>query len=142
MPKTSLNQVETNYLREIYRAIERSSEVTTGWLAKTFNVRPASAVDVLNRLRNKRLVEKQGWGRIRLTRQGTILASQIIHNHRVLELYFNQGFGIPAEDACKEASKIDYLLGEIVIRKICEKLRFPDRCIHGLEVRHDSCGGR
>ncbi|MEM4281859.1 MAG: metal-dependent transcriptional regulator [Candidatus Caldarchaeum sp.] len=142
MPKITLNPVEASYLREMYRVGENSLEISTGNLAKIFDVRPASVVDVMHRLARKQLVEKQGWGKIALSRKGLSLAARIIHNHRVLETYFNRGLGIGVEASCTEAAKIDYLIGDEVMRRLCEKISFPEQCIHGFEVSHEICRKR
>ncbi|MEM1946964.1 MAG: metal-dependent transcriptional regulator [Candidatus Caldarchaeum sp.] len=142
MPKMTLNPVEASYLREMYRKGENSLEISTGDLAKIFDVRPASVVDVVHRLARKKLVEKQGWGKIALSKKGLSVAARIIHNHRVLETYFSRGLGLEVEDSCTEAAKIDYLIGDKVIRRLCEKLSFPEQCIHGFEVSHEICRRR
>lgn len=139
MPKIVLNPVETSYLKELYRARERNIETTTGYLAETFKVRPASAFDVISRLLEKNMVEKKGWGKFRLTPHGVAVATRIIHNHRILETFFNKELGLSPSEACFEASKIDDQIGEPVIRKMCFKLDFPTTCIHGNEVRHREC---
>lgn len=139
MPKIELNTVETSYLKEIYRALEKNLEPSTGYLAKMFTVRPASAFDVLERLVQKKMVERAGWGRFKLTPRGISTASRIIHNHRVLETFFNKELGLAASDACSQAERIDYQVGELLIKKMCERLNYPHTCIHGNEVKHAKC---
>jgi len=131
MPKTVINIVEARYLAEIYRHLERSQKPTTGTLANIFKVRPASAVDVLNRLSRKQLVRKAGWGKFVLTTKGVELASSIIRNHRVLETYFHRELDLPPDQACAEAAKIDLLVGKTVVDRLWGRLENPTKCIHG-----------
>jgi DtxR family Mn-dependent transcriptional regulator len=131
MPKIILNTAEARYLAEIYRSLERSEKPTTGKLANTFKVRPASVVDVLNRLSRKQLVKRAGWGRFVLTPKGAEIAASIIRNHRVLETYFCRELEIPPDLACAEAAKIDYLVGKTVVDRLWARLDNPDKCIHG-----------
>ncbi len=138
MPK-NLNQVEARYLSEIYRMTERHEELATGALASKFNVRPASVVDVLNRLMEKGLISRPGWGRIELTGSGRSVAMKIIHNHRILELYFRDRLGLQMNETCKQAQRIDYLIGDVVVSRMCEDLGYPTNCVHGFEVRHVGC---
>lgn len=134
-----MNHVEARYLSEIYRILERREIVATGVLAEMFRVKPSSVVDVVERLRRKGLIERPTWGRMILTRKGFVAASKIIHNHRVLELYFRDRLDLPPEETCSQALLIDYMIGDPVIKKMCEKLSYPTSCIHGLEVRHLGC---
>ena len=134
-----LNPVESRYMTGLYRLWESKGRLSTGVLASMFSVRPASVVDVLDRLEEKGLIERPRWGRIAFTRKGLATATKIIHNHRVLELYFRDRLGIPVSEACRQAGRIDHLVGDLVVRKMCEKLRYPERCIHGNEVRHTVC---
>jgi len=138
MPKI-LNHMEARYLSEIYRMHERHEEVATGVLAVRFKVRPASTVDVLKRLMAKGLIAKPGWGKVVLTGRGEAAAMKIIHNHRVLELYFRDRLGLPMDETCRQALRIDYLIGDVVISRMCEKLGYPANCVHGLEVKHVGC---
>ncbi|MDW8084548.1 MAG: metal-dependent transcriptional regulator [Candidatus Caldarchaeum sp.] len=139
MPKIELNKVETSYLKEIYRAVERNFEPSTGYMAKLFTVKPASAFDVLDRLVEKKMVERTGWGKFRLTSRGISLAARIMHNHRILETYFHKELGLGVADACSQAAKIDHQVGDLLVRKMCERLNFPKTCIHGNEVKHRGC---
>lgn len=139
MPKISLQQVETSYLLQLYRAHENQHTPTTGELAKTFAVKPASAIDVLNRLSEKKLVAKTGWGKFRLTPRGHALALRVIHNHRILETFFHRELGLEAGEACIEAGRIDYLIGDEVVKRLCQRLNNPATCIHGKEVKHLRC---
>ncbi|MEM2096100.1 MAG: metal-dependent transcriptional regulator [Candidatus Caldarchaeum sp.] len=139
MPKMELNSVETTYLQELYRTHEAKTLVSTGYFAKKFMVRPASAFDVIDRLVRKKLVERTGWGKFRLTSRGHMVAARIIHNHRIIETYFSTHLGLSPSDACQQASRIDYAIGDLVVKKMCMRLNYPSVCIHGNEVRHQKC---
>jgi len=139
MPKITINPVEANYLRVIYRAHESQKDLTTGLLAESFHVKPASAVDVVNRLVSKGLVVRKGWGKFDFSKKGEALALKLIHNHRVLETYFSYELALDHKTACYEASKIDYLMGDEVVKRFCLKLGYPVRCMHGKEVPHNIC---
>ncbi|BAJ51179.1 metal dependent repressor, DtxR family [Candidatus Caldarchaeum subterraneum] len=139
MPKFILQQVESSYLLELYRAHENQHTPTTGELAKAFAVKPASAVDVLNRLSEKKLVTKIGWGKFSLTPRGHAVALRVIHNHRILETFFHKELGLETDKACIEASRIDYAIGDEVVIRLCQRLNNPSTCIHGKEVKHPRC---
>jgi DtxR family Mn-dependent transcriptional regulator len=139
VPKNYLNFVEFRYMTELYRLWESEKRLSTGVLASKFGVRPASVVDVLERLERRGLIERPRWGKIIFTRKGLTTAAKIIHNHRVLELYFRDMLGISDDEACHQAKRIDHLVGDLVVWRMCERLSYPERCIHGYEVRHKGC---
>lgn len=139
MPKLEINPVEAAYLREIYRAIEKGLDPSTTYLARIFRVRPASAFDVVERLVKKNLAERMGWGRFRLSTRGMNIAYTTIHNHRILETYFYNELGFSVNEACIEAAKIDYCIGQEVVTRLCSRLNYPEKCIHGNEVKHRRC---
>ncbi|MEM3437459.1 MAG: metal-dependent transcriptional regulator [Nitrososphaerales archaeon] len=139
MQKIKLTSTETSYLLALWQLKEDRRELSTGKLAKIFNVKAPSVIDTLKRLESYGLVRRIPWKRIKLTKRGNCLALDIIHNHRVLEVYFNKFLSLDKETSCKEASKIDYLVGIRLIEKICKVLNYPETCIHGKPLVHIKC---
>ena len=105
-------------------------------LAKKFGVRLPTAIEILGKLEHKRLVIKKPWKTPELTNRGMILAEFILHQHRIVELYFNAKLGLNSDLSCAEASKIAYLLDPVVVGRMCKTLHRPDKCLHGLPILH------
>jgi len=140
VPKITVSLGERNYLATIYRTLEKKEEPSTGYLAKKLGVRDASVVDMVRRLERKKLIKQYARGKITLTNKGVKVAQKIIHNHRILELFFHKKLNLSKREACIEAHRIDHQIGDKVITRICTMLKNPDKCIHGLEVIHIGCG--
>jgi len=133
---SDLSRSEVAYLQAMYRLSESNDSASVSTLAKRFDVRLPTTIEILNKLERKRLVAKKPWRVPELTRKGIIVAEAIMHQHRIIELYFNSKLGLDSKQSCAEASKIDYLLNPDLVAKMCKVLKRPTRCLHGNAIRH------
>jgi len=133
--RISLSQREADYLITLLK-MGVSGRTGTSALAAKFGVREPSVIDVVKRLEEKRLLVRDPWRSITLTRRGELLAEQLLHDHRVIETYLHSILDLSAELACSEAHKLDYLLDRKTITSMCRALECPAHCIHGEEIRH------
>jgi len=131
-----LSRTEVAYLGAIYRLNETHETASVSTLAKRFRVRLPTTIEVLDKLEQKRLVIKKPWKVPELSSRGLTIAEFVIHQHRVVELYFSSKLGLDSDLSCAEASKIDYLLDPAVVGKMCEVLNRPGQCLHGFPIQH------
>jgi len=120
----------------MYRFNESHTPSSVSALARKFNVRLPTAIEILDNLQAKGLVIKKPWKIPELSRKGMAMAETIMHQHRIIELYLNATLGLTSEKACGEAAKIDYLLDGEVIEKMCKALNRPSQCLHGYLIQH------
>ncbi len=142
MPKSAahhLTNSDVRFLLEVQRMVEEGESPGTVQLAKRLGVRPPTVSETLKRLEAKGIVKRTGWGTFELTARGRRIAAKVVHNHRVIESYFVTVFGLDAEYACREASKIGHIVGDMVVARMCRSLNWPERCVHGREVSHQTC---
>jgi len=139
MQEIKLTSTGASYLLALWRLEEDKQKLSTGKLAKIFDVKAPSVIDALKKLESYGLVRRAPWKRINFTKRGNYLALDIIHNHRILEVYFKKSLGLDDETSCSEASKIDYIVGMELIKKICKALNYPETCIHGRALVHKKC---
>ncbi|MCD6511527.1 MAG: metal-dependent transcriptional regulator [Thaumarchaeota archaeon] len=131
----NLTQTEANYLKRIYvNSFEKNWRVTSVSLAEELGVKAPSVVDMLKKLERKGLIIRIRWSEVRLTDEGIKVVRKLLYNHRILELYFSKVLGMDADESCREASKIDALIGDEVIIRLCDLLGRPDRCPHGFPI--------
>ncbi|MEM3394750.1 MAG: metal-dependent transcriptional regulator [Nitrososphaerota archaeon] len=133
------NITESRYLMMLMRNIEIGTPIRTSLLSQKVGVKPPSVVEILNRLESHRFVRRVRWGETVLTRKGERIAKNLLHNHRVLEIYFVTFLGMSKEVACREASRIDLYIGQKTINAMCKTLNHPCKCFHGKEVYHENC---
>jgi DtxR family Mn-dependent transcriptional regulator len=136
MSLPNLSRSEVAYLVMIYRLKERHDTASVSALAEKFGVKLPSAIEVLHKLEKKGLVDRKPWGIPELSKRGVDLTELVMHNHRVLEVYLNRKLGISSRRSCTQASKVDYLLDNSVIEKMCKVLDRPSRCLHGRTIPH------
>lgn len=142
MPKSkTLASAQDRYLATIYGFAEQGREVTTGELAKALGVTPASVSEALRQLESRKLVERRSWGRYALSQKGWEVAMRMSHNHRVLETYFVSVLGLSEDDACAEAAKIDAVVSDVLVARMCRALSWPSICVHGRPIHHGFCRG-
>lgn len=136
MKLSDLSRSEVAYLQAMYRLSESNDSASVSTLAKRFEVRLPTTIEILDKLERKRLVVKKPWKIPALTRRGIAVAESIMHQHRIVELYFNTKLGLDSKHSCTEASKIDYLLDPDLVAKMCKVLNRPNQCHHGNAIRH------
>jgi DtxR family Mn-dependent transcriptional regulator len=140
VPKLRLSGVEVAYLKEAYKLTESGEAPSVSLLAKKFGVSMPSVIEVFDKLEEKGLLLRKPWKVPKLTGMGLITARRIIHNHRVIEVYFAEKLGLGTNYSCNEATKIDYLMENQLVMKMCDALNYPAKCIHGHSIEHSDCG--
>jgi DtxR family Mn-dependent transcriptional regulator len=136
-----ITRSEAECLKEIYNAsIEDNARVSSITLARVLGIKPPSVIDVLKKLAKKGLVERKPWSYIKITEKGLKVAREIMHHHRVLEQFYTKLLKLDPDTACKEASKVDYLIGCNVVTSIYHLIGTPERCFHGNPLYRGYCG--
>ena len=79
---------EENYLKTLYKLEEKAgSKVNNIALAKALDLNPATVLEMVRKLVNKKLAEIQTGKIIRLTERGRKKALHIIRRHRLWEVF-------------------------------------------------------
>jgi DtxR family Mn-dependent transcriptional regulator len=136
MNLSDLTRAEVAYLQTMYRLNESDDIASVSVLARKFDVRPPTAIEILRKLQAKGLVVQKPWKVPELSTRGMVIAESVIHQHRIVELYLNTTLGLSSQTSCDEATKIDYLLDKTVIEKMCRSLNRPTKCLHGNPIKH------
>lgn len=136
MNLSALSRAEVAYLQTMYRLNESQDVPSVSVLAKKFDVRMPTAIEILDKLQAKGLVVRQPWKVPVLSRKGMAMAESVIHQHRIVELYLTTNLGVSSQLSCTEAAKVDYLLDKTVIEKMCKALNRPSHCNHGNPIQH------
>jgi len=123
---------ERDYIVQIGQSADRFP-LRLSELAKSLEVSEPTAFEMVEKLKGAGLVKAKG-GMIVLTVNGQKFYSEIMMAHRTLETLMFR-FGIDPDFACRECSKIDYLIDHQVIEKLFEGLNSPDLCPHGKPVK-------
>ncbi|MCL4344537.1 MAG: metal-dependent transcriptional regulator [Nitrososphaerota archaeon] len=123
-----ITKKERDYMVQIGQSTDKFP-MRLSELARSLGVSEPTAFEMIERLKKAGLVETKT-GMIVLTKNGHEFYRKIIMAHRTLETLLFR-FGIEPDLACKECSKIDYLVDQEVIIKLFGKLNAPELCPHG-----------
>lgn len=134
---------EADYVKIVYeKSVEGHERVTSGSIAKEVGVRTPTVIEVLWKLKKRRLISIGRTGEITLTKRGLKLATMIIRKHRILETYFVKELNLDITFACKESSNVDYLLSSEVVDRFCSILGNPCSCPHGKPIPQEEQIGK
>jgi DtxR family Mn-dependent transcriptional regulator len=128
-----LSYTEENYLKALLKISlsADSSEVAASELAKVLTVKPGTANDMLKKLKEKKLVDFEKYGKIRLTDSGRISALQIIRKHRLWETFLCEKLDFDWDEVHEIAEQLEHIESDSLIEKLDAFLEFPKTDPHG-----------
>lgn len=128
-----LSQTEENYLKSLLRiSIDNDvNEVGTNELAFALGLKPATVNDMLKKLREKKLVSYEKYGKISLTDSGRKLAVDILRKHRLWETFLYQKLEFSWDEVHEVAEQLEHIQSEKLIDKLDKLLDFPKFDPHG-----------
>ncbi|PPL04599.1 metal-dependent transcriptional regulator [Parapedobacter indicus] len=129
-----LSDTEENYLKALLRITGEygsGGEAGTNQLAGKLNVRPATATDMLKKLREKRLVNYEKYGKISLTDTGRDLAIAIIRKHRLWETFLFDKLGFSWDEVHDIAEQLEHIKSDELVERLDKFLGFPPFDPHG-----------
>jgi len=128
-----LSYTEENYLKALLKiSFDSGNEgVGTNELATALKVKPATANDMLKKLKEKELVEYEKYGKITLTNEGRISAIDIIRKHRLWETFLYKKLGFSWDEVHDIAEQLEHIHSQKLIDKLDKFLDFPKFDPHG-----------
>ncbi len=129
-----LSDTEENYLKALLRITveqDNAGEAGTNQLAGKLNVRPATATDMLKKLKEKQLVNYQKYGKISLTDTGRDLAVAIVRKHRLWETFLFDKLGFSWDEVHDVAEQLEHIKSEKLVERLDKFLGYPQFDPHG-----------
>jgi len=122
-----------DYLKVIYKLEERegSPPVSTGDVARSMEVSPASASNMIKRLDDLGFLTYEAYEGATLTKPGRTVALEVLRHHRLLELYLKEVMGFSWDEIHEEAEILEHHISERFESRIEEMLGHPSRDPHG-----------
>ncbi|MEX0654493.1 MAG: metal-dependent transcriptional regulator [Phycisphaeraceae bacterium] len=122
-----------NYLKQVYLEQQQVGEelVPMGRLAAAMGVTPGSATSMVKALADAKLLDYAPRGGVRLTREGTRLALQVLRRHRLIELFLVEVLKLDWSEVHDEAEELEHAISEKLLARIDEHLGHPDTDPHG-----------
>ena len=130
---STLSKNEEDYLKGLYYLIHQDNltKVGTNQLATQLEVTPASANNMLKKLKAKVLVNFEPYGSIELTEKGRKIATYLIRKHRLWETFLYEKLDFTWDEVHEVAEQLEHIQSQKLIDKLEEFLNYPRTDPHG-----------
>lgn len=128
-----LSQTEENYLKNLFKLTggNGTGEAGTNELAAYLGVKPASVNDMLKKLKEKKLVDYEKYGKISLTKEGRKKAVEVVRKHRLWETFLYSTFDFTWDEVHEVAEQLEHIQSAKLVDKLDEFLNYPAYDPHG-----------
>jgi len=127
-----LSDVMEDYLKAIYvLQSERGPPVSTSAIAEYVDKTPPSVTDMLGKLEDRGLVEREPYQGAELTAEGEAVALEVVRHHRLLEAFLADRLDYDWSDVHDEADALEHHISEEFERRVAEALGDPVVDPHG-----------
>ena len=120
-----------NYLKTIYKMEEKGKPVTVTSLSQSFSVSKSTVSNMIKKLVVMKLIDTQPYKPIILTSMGRERATEIIHKHRLIELYLVKKMNFDLDEVHEIAEEVEHIKNTKFFRRIQEILGDCDIDPHG-----------
>ena len=120
-----------NYLKTIYKMEEKGKPVTVTSLSQSFSVSKSTVSNMIKKLVVMKLIDTQPYKPIILTSMGRERATEIIHKHRLIELYLVKKMNFDLDEVHEIAEEVEHIKNIKFFRRIQEILGDCDVDPHG-----------
>ena len=123
---------EENYLKSIYLLGKQGKDkVSVTALASSLGNNPASVIDMLKRMTEKKLIEYDKFIGAKLSETGSKTALLVIRRHRLWELFLQDKLGYTWAEVHEIAEQLEHVHQEELADRLDEFLGFPQFDPHG-----------
>jgi DtxR family Mn-dependent transcriptional regulator len=129
-----LSHTEENYLKALLKLSfqnEEKPEAGTNEMAAYLGVKPATATDMLKKLKEKDLVTYKKYGKILLTDAGRKNGITILRKHRLWETFLYEKLDFSWDEVHEVAEQLEHIQSAKLVDKLEEFLDFPEFDPHG-----------
>jgi DtxR family transcriptional regulator, Mn-dependent transcriptional regulator len=123
---------EENYLKAIcHLAQESSSKITPTAIAENLGHNPASVIDMIKKLSEKKLISYDKVKGAKLTERGAKIALEVIRKHRLWEVFLLEKLGYSWDAVHDIAEQLEHVQHEELADRLDKFLGYPDYDPHG-----------
>jgi DtxR family Mn-dependent transcriptional regulator len=129
-----LSFTEENYLKALVQLTVFEvdmDEVGVNKLASFIGVKPATASDMVRKLKEKELVHYERYGKVSLTLTGRHEGMMVIRRHRLWETFLQQKLDFSWDEVHELAEDLEHIHSKKLINRLDEFLGFPEFDPHG-----------
>ncbi len=123
---------EENYLKAIFKLSKQSKgKVSVKSIAASLGNNPASVIDMLKKLKDKKLIEYDKTNGAQLTTDGLSLALLIVRKHRLWEVFLKEKLNYTWAEVHEIAEQLEHIHHKELADRLDEFLGFPEYDPHG-----------
>ncbi|HJV20277.1 MAG TPA: iron dependent repressor, metal binding and dimerization domain protein [Sediminibacterium sp.] len=129
-----LSFTEENYLKSLFQLTVETAlkeEAGTNELAAHLGVKPATANDMLKKLKEKKLIKYEKYGKSSLTKEGKKIAIDVIRKHRLWETFLFEKLAFSWDEVHEVAEQLEHIQSKKLIDKLDKLLNYPVSDPHG-----------
>lgn len=129
-----VSQTEENYLKALFHLTyetDGQTEAGTNELADYLEVKPASANDMLKKLKEKDYVSYEKYRKITLTEKGKDIAVEIVRKHRLWETFLYEKMNFTWDEVHEVAEQLEHIKSQKLVEQLERFLDFPEIDPHG-----------
>lgn len=129
-----LSYTEENYLKGLFKLtldIGAKEEAGTNEIASHLGIKPASVNDMLKKLKDKKLIKYEKYGKSSLTKEGKKLAIEIVRKHRLWETFLFEKLAFSWDEVHEVAEQLEHIQSKKLIDKLDQFLNYPAKDPHG-----------
>ena len=108
------------YLKTMYVLMKQRGTIRVTDIAEKMNCSKPSVTKQLNILKNRKYIEYETYGEIKLTKEGIEVAARALADYDILYILLHDVIGINESDAESEANKIRNVISNKTLFKISE----------------------
>jgi len=129
--KCEVSPQAEEYLEAVCRILDRGEVATPTELARELEISPPSALGMIRRMADQRLLTYSRRGGARLTSLGQERADTLRRRHRLAERLLTDLLGVPWERVHDIACRFEHIIDEEVEPYLASALDHPTTCPHG-----------
>ena len=127
-----MTQTEENYLKSIYHLGKQGEKsVSTNAVAEAMQTKASSATEMIKKLSEKSLVNYVKYQGVSLTKNGQLVAKNIIRKHRLWEVFLVEKLNFTWDKVHEVAEQLEHIKSEKLINELDAFLEFPKYDPHG-----------
>lgn len=128
-----LSYTEENYLKALLKlTLEKGlAAAGTNELASQLSLKPATVTDMVKKLKEKKLVDYEKYGKISLTAEGRKIAVEVLRKHRLWETFLYEKLDFTWDEIHEVAEQLEHIQSAKLVDKLDTFLDYPAFDPHG-----------
>jgi DtxR family Mn-dependent transcriptional regulator len=124
---------EENYLKSIYHLCDATigNYTSTNHIATYMKIKPATVTNMLQKLKEKKLITYKPYSKVTLNKSGKLVALQVIRKHRLWEVFLVKKLAFTWDQVHDVAEQLEHIQSAELIEKLDAFLQYPNIDPHG-----------